>query len=312
MQDLVKEYLTERRSLGFALENYGRQLLSFARFADSIRHRGPLTIDLAVRWATAPSQHQRQFPGRRLEVIRPFARYRASVDGESEVPPRFLLGPPRRRPLHHIYTDDQVRALLLAAWRLGPRGALRPRTYGTLFGLLASTGLRVSEALHLHQSDVDLAAGILLIRETKFRKSRLVPIHGTVIGALGEYIERRNRRVPHPNAPTFFVADRGGALPYSTVCSVFQGLRSMLGWAKLLPCPRIHDLRHSFACRRLRDWYTQGIDVAAHIASLATYLGHAHVTDTYWYLTGTPELLALAADRFENIANLSDQGRDRP
>jgi integrase len=132
-----------------------------------------------------------------------------------------------------------------------------------------------------------------------------------VVRALGEYIEQRNRHVPHPNVPTFFVADRGGALPYPTVSSVFQGLRRALGWASFRPCPRIHDLRHSFACRRLRDWYSQGIDVAAGVASLATYLGHTQVTNTYWYLTGTPELLALAADRFEKIANLSDLGGDR-
>jgi integrase len=302
MLELVERYLADRRALGFALKIEGQQLRAFAHFADGGGHRGPVTIDLAVRWATAPSSRDRRFPGRRLEVIRPFARYLASIDAASEVPSRYLLGPPRHRPLHHIYTDDEIGALIAAAAKLRPKGRLRSRTYATLLGLLAATGLRVSEALRIRRDDVDLTRAVLVIRATKFRKSRLVPLHVTAAEALRAYVADRDRLVSHPSVPTFFVADAGGALIYSTVRTAFLHLRCSLGWAGFVPRPRIHDLRHSFACRRLRDWYVQGVDVNAKIASLATYLGHAHVTDTYWYLTGTPELLALAAGRFETLA----------
>jgi integrase len=299
MLDFVKEYLADRRNLGFALKSEGTQLRSFALFADGVGHRGPVTIDLAVRWASSPNPRGRRFPGRRIEVIRPFARYRASIDAASEVPSRFLLGPRRCRPLHHIYTDEQIVELLAEAGKVRPAAGLRPKTYTTLFGLLAATGLRISEALRLARPDVDLTTGVLVIRATKFRKTRLVPLHATAVDALRGYVLERDRLVPHATASTFFLAAGGGALHYSTVRTVFLHLRRALGWAGLAPRPRIHDLRHAFACHRLRDWYAQDLDPAVRIASLATYLGHAHVTDTYWYLTGSPDLLALAAARFE-------------
>jgi integrase len=238
-------------------------------------------------------------------VIRPFARYRASVDSAGAIPSRFLLGPPRQRPLHHIYTDDQLLALVTEAGKPQSARPLRPKTHANLFALLSATGLRVSEALRLGRDDVDLRRDVLFIRVTKFRKSRLVPLHPTAAEALRRYAAARDRLAPSPRGATFFLTDAGGVLHYPTVRMVFQRLRRALGWEGLVPRPRIHDLRHTFACRRLRDWYAQGLDVAVRVASLATYLGHAHVTDTYWYLTGTPDLLALAADRFETLANRS-------
>lgn len=295
---LVEEYLTARRSLGYALRIDGAQLQNFARFADAQRHRGPLTIALILRWVTLPGRGVREFPGRRLDCIRPFARARAAVDPANEVPPRSLVGPPRRRPVHHIYTDAQVAALIATARALGPDRSLRGPTYGTLFGLLAATGLRVSEALRLTQTDVDLRDSVLHIRATKFRKSRLVPLHPTTTAALGSYVVQRDRVLRRSPSAAFFVGTRGRALPYSTVRNVFLCLRRSLGWEQLKPRPRIHDLRHTFACRRLRDWYSAGVDVGSRVASLATYLGHAHVTDTYWYLTAAPDLLARAAERF--------------
>lgn len=298
MLDLVDEYLTARRSLGYALRIEGAQLRSFARFADAQGHRGPLTLAVVLRWVALPGRRVRRFPGRRLDCIRPFARARAAVDSANEVPPRGLVGPPRQRPIHHIYTDAQVATLVAAARAIGPSGGLRGETYATLFGLLAATGLRVSEARRLTQADVDLGDAVLRIRATKFRKSRLVPLHPTAAVALGSYAARRDRAVRPSSTAAFFVGADGMALAYSTIRSVFLRLRRELGWAQLAPAPRIHDSRHTFACRRLRDWYATGADVAPLVASLATYLGHAHITDTYWYLTGTPDLLARAADRF--------------
>jgi integrase len=302
MEALVEDYLARRRSLGFALRIEAGQLRSFARFVDAADHRGPLTVDLITRWATQPGRRARRFPGRRLDTIRPFARDRAGVDPANEVPPPGLLGPTRRRAVRHIYTDTQLVALVAEAHKLGPPGGLRPLTYATLFGLLAACGLRVSEALRLTRPDVDLERLVLTVRMTKFRKSRLVPLHPTTVDALRVYAQHRNRIVPRPTAATFFVTAAGTALPYSTVRAVFKHLRGTLGWDRADPRPRIHDLRHTFACRRLGAWYAAGVDPAVQLAALATYLGHAHITDTYWYLTGSPELLALAALRFEHFA----------
>jgi integrase len=308
MVALVEEYLDLRRNLGFALRIEGQQLLSFARFADSIGHRGPVTIDVVLQWATLPGKRVRQFPARRLECIRPFARYRAGLDPATDVPDRDLLGPPRRRPCHHIYTDDDVSALIAKARKLAPAQSLRPATYATLFGLLAASGLRVAEALRLPRTDADLAHGVLTIRATKFRKSRLVPLHSTTMDALRAYAEHRDHAVPQPTASTFFISMHGTSLAYSTVRTVFRRLCDSLGWANRIPRPRIHDLRHTFACRRLQRWYEEGVDIGSRAAALATYLGHAKLSDTYWYLTGTPELLAIAAQRFETFANMGNGG----
>lgn len=311
MVTLVEDYLAQRRILGFRLRIEGQQLLSFARFADATGHRGPITVDLVVRWAMLPSERPRRFPARRLDCVRPFARYCAAFDPATEVPARGLLGPARQRPRHHIYTDAEVAALVASARRLAPANGLRPSTYTTFFGLLAASGLRVTEALRLTRTDVDFAGGVLTIRATKFRKSRLVPLHTTTTAALQAYAEHRDRAVPRPMAPTFFVSVRGTPLAYSTVRTVFRRLSHALGWATHSPRPRIHDLRHTFACRRLQQWYEDGVDVAPRVAALATYLGHAKVTDTYWYLTGTPELLALAAARFETFADMTNAGGAR-
>jgi integrase len=309
MAALVEQYLVHRRSLGFALRIDGPQLLSFARFADESGHSGPLTTELVVRWATQPSPRTRLFPARRLDTVRPFARYRAAFELATEVPPRGLLGPARRRPVHHLYTSAELAALIAAAGELGPNKELRPATYATLFGLLAASGLRVSEALRLSRADADLEAGVLSIRATKFRKNRLVPLHPTTTRALRVYADHRDRAVSRPTAVTFFTSAQGAALPYATVRTTFQRLRAQLGWDALTPRPRIHDLRHTFACRRLEQWYEAGLEIAPRVAALATYLGHVKVSDTYWYLTGTPELLALAARRFQALGELSAGAR---
>lgn len=302
MVSLVEEYIAHRRSLGFALRIEGQQLLSFARFADTDGHTGPVTIDLIVRWATQPTKRSRRYPARRLDTVRPFAHYRAAFDPRTEVPPRGLLGPARQRPIPHIYAPSELTALLSVAAQLPSPKGIRAATYTTLFGLLAASGLRISEALRLTRADVDLAGGVLTIRATKFRKTRLVPLHATTIDALRAYAHQRDRTVPYVTTATFFISERGTALPYNTVRNLFCRLRARLRWDALTPRPRIHDLRHTFACRRLEQWYVSGGDLAPRVAALATYLGHAKVSDTYWYLTGTPELLTLAVRRFEAFA----------
>lgn len=301
----ARKYLTHRRGLGFELESTGVVLLDFARFADGIGHNGPLTTELMLRWATRSEDHSTRYRASRLSIVRGFARHLAAHDGLSQVPDMRLLASGFRREQPHIYTDGQLSELIAAASQLSPAYQLRPHTYAALFGLLASTGLRVSEALALRQDDVDLGAGLLVIRETKFRKSRLVPMHTTVGQAMRRFAARRDRDPDTRTAESFFVGAHGKSLPYSTVRSTFRHICRLLGWRSngTLPRPRIHDLRHSFACRRLVGWYRDGVDVNQAIAALSTYLGHAKVTDTYWYLSGTGELLSLVCERFERFAS---------
>ena len=301
----AKEYLAHRRALGFALESSGTLLLGFARFADRTKHNDPLTADLILRWASLPQTASPRYRAERLSIVRGFARHLAAEDGRSQVPDRCLLGNNHDRLQPHIYSDSHLRELILTAAKLRPVYRLRPHTYSTLFGLLASTGLRVSEALGLDKEHVDLAQGVLRIEETKFRKSRLVPLHGTTTRALRQYSRDRDRLTR--DSEVFFVGGNGEALPYSTVRSTFRRICVQLRWRSNgeMPRPRMHDLRHSFACRRLLRWYQQGVNVDHAIASLSTYLGHGKVTDTYWYLTGTTPLLAIAGRRFERFTNPS-------
>lgn len=302
----VEQYLQFRRSLGYQLRVEGQQLQQFAAFVDAQGHRGPLTTELALRWARLPVNVDRLYWARRLEIVRCFARYLAATEPGTELPPRGLLGPAHRRTTPHIYTHTELAALVAAAGRLSPSGGLRPRTYATLIGLLACTGLRISEALRLTQADADLDRGILTIRETKFRKTRLVPLHSTAVTALRDYADALQRLTATSGSDQFFVSDQGQPLPYSTVRNVFRRLCNALQIVGTGPRrPRLHDLRHAFACRRVEQWYAAGINLDGAVAALSVYLGHAKVSDTYWYLTATPELLARAAARFEALAPAS-------
>lgn len=304
MISLVEDYLAARRRMGFALEIAGGQLLAFARFADEAEHRGPVTADLTVRWAQSSRQATPLTWARRLEVLRPFTKYRSQFDAGTEIVTRAFFGPAHRRLVPHIYTEQEVVALLAATDNLLPVGGLRPLTYRTLFGLLAATGLRISEALHLKPQDVDLEHELLTVRQTKFRKSRLVPLHSTTIAALTHYAETRQRKVGGLNAGAFFVSDRGKSLANRTVHCTFEKLRSHLGWVTRggHAAPRIHDLRHSFICHALLRSYRQHQPIDNVIDVLSTYVGHAKVSDTYWYVTATPELMAVAAHRFAQFA----------
>ena len=278
---LASAYLAQRRALGFGLHIAGRRLLAFARYADEHFPESGLTIAVAVAWARAANRPDPMTWARRLEIVRPFARYVRQFDPATEVPPAGLLGRAHRRLAPHVYTEKEIIALIREARRLSPARGLRPDTIATLIGLLAATGLRVSEALHLQRDDVEIDAALLQIRTTKFCKSRLVPLHATTVSALRQY-----------------------ALSYSKFRTAFRRLRIRLGWeSRTNPTvrPRAHDLRHTFACRRLLQWHRDGVDVDAHLIDLSTYLGHAKVTDTYWYLSGFPELMDLVGQRFDKF-----------
>lgn len=283
MLERVNAYLTERRRAGFALEIEGAQLTRFAHFADSRAQQGPLTVKLAVQWATSSRQQKQLTAARRIEVLRPFARYCQQFEPATEVPPGKLFGPGHRRLQPHIFTPDEIQALLAACVHLHPPGSLRGSTCATIFGLIATTGLRISEATGLQRADVDLEHGVLLIRRAKYGKTRWVPVHSTTKHALQHYAQQRDDDPLSKNTEAFFVFDSGRAASTSSVQYAFKLLRRQLGWRSRgdHTSPRIHDLRHSFICHRLERWYAQGVDIDRHILALSTYVGHANVTDTY-------------------------------
>lgn len=318
LQARVDEYLAERRRLGFELHSMGSALASFTRYVDDLGHRGPLTVELMADWA----QHDmgiRDTPAtwaRRLKLLRPFARYLRQFESRTEVPDESVFGPVPGRVTPHIYREEEIVDLLAAARRLQPQGGLRPAIFETLFGLIASAGLRVSEALGLLDADVDLKSGTLTVRQTKFAKSRLLPLHPSTVEALERYRRLRTRHVRTTAETPFFVGTRGQrrghALGERQVHRVFTELRDRLGWVNrgAHDGPRIHDLRHSFAVRRVMLWHALGTDIDQAMLALSTYLGHAKISNTYWYLTGVPELMALAGGKFERFAEDSGAGHE--
>ena len=305
LQEAVQRYLDERRRLGFELRIAGEQLMRFARYADARGHQGPLTLELQLDWAR---EHVRRTGAvtwaRRVEVVRPFAAYYRQFEPQTEVPDRKIFGRGHRRLAPHIYTEQEICDLLDAAARLTPQGGLRPATYRTLFGLIAAAGLRLSEALHLRDANVDLRGATLTVRQTKFNKSRCLPLHASVVRTLAEYRLKRDRVVARSVDMPFFVAPSGSALPARTVESTFSRMRDGQGWSARgeHAHPRIQDLRHSFATRRVQLWRAAGVPIDQAMFWLSTYLGHAKISDTYWYLTGVPELMAVIGSTFEDFA----------
>lgn len=307
MKERVESYLQARRSVGYALHIDGAQLLRFACFADQRNHQGCITIDLALAWANNSRKNNQISRARRLEVVRPLTKYCAMFEPNTEIPPPHLLGSAHRRITPHIYNDLEIAQLLDMANGLMPKHGLRPATMHCLFGLLVSTGLRISEALRLTRNDVDLRQGVLQVRKSKFRKSRYVPLHQMVCEELSAYADFRDQRLPVVQSPIFFLLDSGRALQYRQALYAFHCIRAQLGW-DTCPSglrPRIYDLRHTFVCRRLLTWYKEEADIDQMMPRLSTYLGHAKVSDTYWYITGIPELMAIVATKFEHQSQLN-------
>jgi len=319
MEAHAENYLRERRRLGFGLRATGYSILSFARYIDRLDHQGPLTVEIMADWARQ-DQGNTGKPStwaRRLKRLRSFCRYLRQFEPRTEVPDDSLFGRIGQRLAPHIYTEQEIIDLLAAAHNLGSFiPGLRGATYATLFGLIASTGLRVSEALHLLDTDVDLKSAMLTIRKTKFAKSRQVPMHPTTVEALRQYRTQRNLYIEVSGETPFFIGTRGRrlghALGSSNVHLVFNGIRDQLGWVNrgAHNGPRIHDLRHTFVVRRVLLWQAQGLDVDQQMLALSTYVGHANVTNTYWYLTGIPQLIAVAAERFECFTNMPEVCHD--
>ncbi len=278
LQGRVDDYLAERRRQGFHLRSRDTFLSGFARFVSAERHRAPLTTELITEWVRSGKGGHGDVGtwAYRWRRLRHFICYLKQFEPDTEVPETSLFGPEPGRVAPHIYREDEVIDLLAAARALGPAGSLRPFTYETLFGLMASTGLRVSEAIHLCDTDVDLKRGMLTIRQTKFAKSRQLPIHPSTITALARYRRQRERHVPTVADMPFLIGSRGRrlGLPLGQrqAHRVFNALRDDLGWVNRggHDAPRLHDLRHTFVVRRLTRWYAEGVDVDRMMLALST------------------------------------------
>lgn len=315
----VEQYLAERRRLGFKPCSSDLAVRHFTRFMASEDQRGALTVDVMAQWARqvqprylVDGQPNVDTAARRLATLRPFMRWLQQFDPTVEVPDDSSFGPIPRRVAPHIYSEVEIAALIVAARRLGPSDGVRAATYATLFGLIASAGLRVSEAINLADTDADLDGGILTIQQTKFSKSRMVPLDPSVIGPLAAYRALRRQHVQPRPQMTFFVSSRGvrrgEPLGDRQVHRVFCQLREQLGWIDRggHGQPRVHDLRHSFAVRRMILWHQQGANLDQRMLALSTYMGHINISSTYWYLSGVPELMALAGARFERFADFAE------
>ncbi len=305
----VDDYLALRRQLGVTLHEAGRVLRAFATYA---QHEGVdcVTTALVLRWASQRTHVSPATINGRVQMIRRFAQWRQLTDARTEVPSADLLpGRYRRRP-PRLYREEDIPRLLAAARQLPSAKGLRGHTYETLFGLLAVTGLRSSEGVALDDGDLDHRQATLLVRRTKFGKSRLVPLHASTMAALAAYQAIRDRIVRQRLDDALFVSERGVRITQHAAEYTFARVSAQIGMRPRFRAhrlgrgfPRLHDLRHRFAIRTLVDGYRGGGAVDPLLPVLATYLGHVHVHDTYWYLEAVPELLQLATER------LTDAGK---
>jgi integrase len=298
LRSKLEDYLALRHSMGFKLERAGKLLAQFVAYCEAAGAE-TVTVQLAQSWATLPEGGDPSWVAQRLSVVRGFARHLALFDELTEVPPADLLPARSHRATPYLYAESEVRKLMAAAGTL--RSPLRRATFQTLLGLLWVTGMRIGEALRLDRDDVDLVRGVLVVRESKFGKSREIPVHESTTAALHAYTKRRDELWLQASSRAFFVSLAGNRLRYDSFHLAFLGFVRTAGIRRRSTAcrPRPHDLRHSFAVRTLIGWYQDGGDVASRLPWLSTYLGHVHPANTYWYLSAAPELLCLAVERLE-------------
>jgi len=290
----VEDYLRLRRALGFKLEREERllaQLVAYLRTAGA----ATLTSELAVAWARQPASARPSHWAKRLGIARRFAIYLQTIDPATDVPPPGVFPARRHRPAPYLWSHRDIRKLLAGARSL--RSPLRAATHEALFGLLATSGMRIGEVVAVGRDDLDLDVGVINVREAKFDRSRLVPLHPTTTEALRHYATERDRLCPRPRSSTFFLSSTGTALNRSGVGKTFRKITTEIGVRTATIHPRIHDLRHSFAVHTLIEWHRSNVDIDEHVGTLSTYLGHVSPADTYWYLSASPELMELAAER---------------
>lgn len=297
LEEMLADYLTIRRAVGFKLVEHQRLLPQFIEFVEQAG-AGTVTTQLALDWAIRTSGND-SWKTARLSIVRGFARYLRTIDPRTEIPPEGLLCAQPQKAIPYLYADEEIARLLTEAAAMRP--PLRAATFTTIIGLLSVTGMRIGETLALDRDDVNLDAGLLTIRDTKFGKSRQLPLHPTSTAALADYARVRGRLCPAATGPSFFVSGRGSRPDKSTIQAGFRQLRTAAGITGPpgASAPRLHDFRHGFAVRTLLEWHRDGVDVQARMLWLSTYMGHAKPAYSYWYLTAAPELLALTAARLE-------------
>ncbi len=294
----IASYIALQRKLGLQFRRQGEVLSAFDRYVRQRDYRGPLTQELALAYATHNRKISTNETAYRYQFVRRFADYLVVFEPRTPRLDPKALRKSSGQPPRHIYTEDELSRLLREARAISPH-PIRGLTLLTIVGLAASTGLRVSEVVALDEGDVDLESGVIIVRKTKFKKQRLIVVHATTRRALRRYVSARDTAYPGCSCPAFFINMRGRRFARHTICDSFRklavqaGLRGPKGNG-----PSFHSLRHTFAVGRLGSWYKANVDVQAMLPALATYMGHAHYTDTAYYITATAELMNLAASRY--------------
>ena len=298
LEQHAADYLRIRRALGFKLERAEKLLDQYLAYLDTTG-QDRVTIANALTWARMPAAGGGNWWAQRLSVVRCFATYLHALDPAHEIPPADALARRIRRAVPYLYTDQEIWALMAATDRL--RGPLRRATYRTLIGLLAVSGMRVGEAIRLDRPDLDLAAGVVTIMDSKFGKSRELPLRPTTVAALREYLRIRDAHSRADVSDALLISPAGTRLIYCNVHATFRQLRADAGLRSTSSAcrPRVHDLRHRFAVQTLLDWYRDGVDVQPRLPLLSTYMGHTHPRHTFWYLEAAPELMAIAGQKLE-------------
>lgn len=299
----IEEYIAYKRSLGYKITVEADELRRFAEFTRTIGHNGSLTSDLAMRWASLKSEHSRFYMARRLETIHTFAKYVSAFDPNAQIPQKGAFGRCHGRADPYIYTDEEISLLMAEARKLFSPDGIRACTVPTAIGLLRATGLRVSEITSLKNEDVNLSDGCLFISSSKFKKDRIVPLHPTVTAELTKYRSFITAKLGQRSSTDyFFVSSYGHRFNTRSFEYAFQLIRPILHSDSMHDNPRkirLYDVRHTFACETVRHWLESGVDVNQKLYLLSAYMGHVKPADTYWYLSATPELLAISCKRYE-------------
>ena len=300
LQQSLTDYLSLRRSLGFKLHSDGIALVSFVAFMEKNRVEY-ITTELAICWATKmTSSSNTGYWGSRLCIVRGFANYLRSFDSRTEIPPAGLFRS-GQRPMPYLFTDIELRRLVIAAGQLHNTDPFLKLSLSCLFGLLSVTGLRIGEALNLIEDNIDLESGLLTITGAKFGKTRLIPIHATTQEILIQYQNARQEQLGRPSMDYWFINQCGKRLGYDCIRYHFHKLLKQLKIYDKAghPRPRLHDLRHYFAVSTLTRWYHQGVNVDSQLPVLSAFLGHVETRDTYWYISACPNLMNAAKARLE-------------
>ena len=299
LREAIEDYIQIRQALGVRIKQAARGLRHFGSFLES-KGATHVTVALALEWATQSLKAPPTMSAKRLSWVRGFSRHWSATDPRTQIPPETLLPLQLKRARPYFFSDADVMRIMDAAKQMIPLDGLRGRTYSCVFGLLPITGLRISEVVHLERQDVDFDESMLIVRKSKFGKTRLVPLHSSTIAELAGYAATRDAHVPKPTTSAFFVNEDGRPLRTGTVEDRFRELCRKIG---LRPPtgrgPRLHDYRHCFAIGTLTRWYRNNEDVERLLPVLSTYLGHTAVAHTYWYISAEPELMGAAVRRLE-------------